>query len=134
MLLVTKATSRSHPPPRRGATRDKGNLSVSPPPPQLMTCSLFDVLRTARLQDRRIPRARALRYMRELACGMHYLHSCDPPVLHRDLKVSRDERADHRHDLDGTLDLPNFTALTVPQPANLLVDAANPIKSEYGRE
>ena len=62
------------------------------------------MLRTARLQERPIPRKRGLRYMLELARGMHYLHSCEPPVLHRDLK-----------------------------PANLLLDAANTLRiSDFG--
>jgi hypothetical protein len=54
---------------------------------ELMRCSLLDVLRTANLHDRPIGKRRGLRYLQELARGMHYLHTQDPPVLHRDLKV-----------------------------------------------
>jgi hypothetical protein len=55
---------------------------------ELMRCSLLDVLRTAKLHDRPIAKRRGLRYLLELARGMHYLHTQDPPVLHRDLKVT----------------------------------------------
>lgn len=71
---------------------------------ELMRCSLLDCLRSLRANGSRLPRPRALRYAVELARGMTYLHSCSPPVLHRDLK-----------------------------PGNLLLDASNTIRiSDFG--
>ena len=46
---------------------------------ELMTCSLYDVLRTARMHDKPIPRRRALRYALELARGKSQLRT-----LHRE--------------------------------------------------
>ena len=27
-----------------------------------------------------------IKMARDIACGMNYLHTCDPPIIHRDLK------------------------------------------------
>ncbi|KAJ1454509.1 kinase-like domain-containing protein, partial [Pelagophyceae sp. CCMP2097] len=73
---------------------------------ELMRCSLLDILKAAKAHEGHatLTKARALRYMRELARGMNYLHTCSPPILHRDLK-----------------------------PANLLLDASNTLRiSDFG--
>lgn len=70
---------------------------------ELMCCSLLDCLRSLR-GNATLSRPRAHRYAIELARGMRYLHSCRPPVLHRDLK-----------------------------PGNLLLDGSNTIRiSDFG--
>ena len=52
---------------------------------ELMRGSVLDALRLLG-DEKRLPKARALRWATELARGMAYLHSRRPPVLHRDLK------------------------------------------------
>ncbi|KAH8051730.1 protein kinase [Aureococcus anophagefferens] len=52
---------------------------------ELMRCSVLDELQ-ALAPGKTLPRPRALRWATEIARGMAYLHSCKPPVLHRDLK------------------------------------------------
>ena len=52
---------------------------------ELMRCSVLDELQ-ALAPGKALPRPRALRWATEIARGMAYLHSCKPPVLHRDLK------------------------------------------------
>lgn len=51
---------------------------------ELMKCSLQDVLRS--LSGAKLSQKRAIRYAIQLAKGMNYLHTCKPPILHRDLK------------------------------------------------
>ena len=57
---------------------------------ELMKCSLLDVFKVHKIQGSSMPMKKKLRYAIELAKGMNYLHTCRPPVLHRDLKVSPD--------------------------------------------
>ena len=52
---------------------------------ELMKCSLFDVFKTLRVTAQPMPLRRSLRYAIQFAQGMNYLHTCKPPVLHRDL-------------------------------------------------
>ena len=57
---------------------------------ELMRCSLYDVLKTARVDGvastGMLWTSRALRYAIQFAQGMNYLHTCKPPIIHRDLK------------------------------------------------
>jgi len=49
--------------------------------------SVFDLLQRARHNPRRLTPAQRLRFAYETALGMQYLHSRQPPVIHRDLKT-----------------------------------------------
>jgi serine/threonine protein kinase len=33
-----------------------------------------------------MPKSKAIKYARQFAMGMNYLHLCSPPIIHRDLK------------------------------------------------
>ena len=52
---------------------------------ELMRCSMAEVLKTYQEGDR-MPKSKAIKYSRQFAMGMNYLHLCSPPIIHRDLK------------------------------------------------
>ena len=52
---------------------------------ELMRCSMAEVLKTYQEGDR-MPKSKAIKYARQFAMGMNYLHLCSPPIIHRDLK------------------------------------------------
>jgi Protein kinase domain/C2 domain len=51
---------------------------------ELMPNSLRDIMKTMRPQDNNPHHIR--RIAQEIAKGLHYLHSMDPPIIHRDIK------------------------------------------------
>jgi hypothetical protein len=54
---------------------------------ELMKCSLLDVFRSHLVQGTRMHPRTQIIYATQLAQGMNYLHTCKPPIIHRDLKV-----------------------------------------------
>ena len=52
---------------------------------ELMRCSMAEVLKTYQEGDR-MPKSKAIKYSKQFAMGMNYLHLCSPPIIHRDLK------------------------------------------------
>lgn len=54
---------------------------------ELMKCSLLDVFKSHLVQGTRMPIRTQIIYATQLAQGMNYLHTCKPPIIHRDLKV-----------------------------------------------
>lgn len=55
---------------------------------ELMKCSLLDVFKANILHNTAMPKRKQVVYAQQLAQGMNYLHTCKPPIIHRDLKVS----------------------------------------------
>lgn len=55
---------------------------------ELMKCSLLDVFKANLLHGTQMPKRKQVVYAQQLAQGMNYLHTCKPPIIHRDLKVS----------------------------------------------
>lgn len=66
---------------------------------ELMKCSLLDVFKANLLHGTHMPKRKQVVYAQQLAQGMNYLHTCKPPIIHRDLKV----RAIGRIGYDGFL-------------------------------
>jgi len=56
---------------------------------ELMKCSLLDIFKADILHGTKMPKRKQVVYAQQLAQGMNYLHTCKPPIIHRDLKVSR---------------------------------------------
>ena len=54
---------------------------------ELMKCSLLDVFKADILHGTKMPKRKQVVYAQQLAQGMNYLHTCKPPIIHRDLKV-----------------------------------------------
>lgn len=59
---------------------------------ELMKCSLLDVFKSHMVQGTRMKHKTQIVYATQLSRGMTYLHSCKPPIIHRDL-VSEQVRA-----------------------------------------
>lgn len=55
---------------------------------ELMKCSLLDIFKADILHGTKMPKRKQVVYAQQLAQGMNYLHTCKPPIIHRDLKVS----------------------------------------------
>ena len=54
---------------------------------ELMKCSLLDIFKADILHGTKMPKRKQVVYAQQLAQGMNYLHTCKPPIIHRDLKV-----------------------------------------------
>lgn len=52
---------------------------------ELMKCSLLDVFKSHMVQGTRMKHKTQIIYATQLSRGMAYLHSCKPPIIHRDL-------------------------------------------------
>ena len=52
---------------------------------ELMKCSLLDVFKSHMVQGTRMKHKTQIVYATQLSRGMTYLHSCKPPIIHRDL-------------------------------------------------
>jgi serine/threonine protein kinase len=58
---------------------------------ELMKCSLLDVFKAHIIQGSHMGRKNQVVYATQLALGMTYLHTCNPPIIHRDVSP------DHMH-------------------------------------
>lgn len=56
---------------------------------ELYSGTLYDVITMYQEQRLTIPCKNISHYLREIAKGLHYLHNQDPPIIHRDLKVTQ---------------------------------------------
>lgn len=52
---------------------------------ELMKCSLLDVFKSHMVQGTKMKHKTQIVYATQLSRGMTYLHSCKPPIIHRDL-------------------------------------------------
>ena len=55
---------------------------------ELYSGTLRDVIDTAVTQKRTFAKKDIINYLFQITKGLNYLHTQDPPVIHRDLKVS----------------------------------------------
>jgi serine/threonine protein kinase len=51
---------------------------------ELMKCSLLDVFKSHMVQGTFMPKKTQIIYAQQLAQGMNYLHTCHPPIIHRE--------------------------------------------------
>jgi serine/threonine protein kinase len=51
---------------------------------ELMKCSLLDVFKSHMVQGTFMPKKSQIIYAQQLAQGMNYLHTCHPPIIHRE--------------------------------------------------
>lgn len=61
---------------------------------ELMKCSLLDIFKSHVVQGTRMSRKNQIVYATQLTLGMNYLHTCSPPIIHRD--VSTDMKSEFR--------------------------------------
>ena len=54
---------------------------------ELMKCSLLDIFKAHMVQGTRMSRKNQIVYATQLALGMNYLHTCNPPIIHRDVSL-----------------------------------------------
>ena len=55
---------------------------------ELMKCSLLDVFKSHMVQGTRMSKKNQIVYATQLSLGMNYLHTCKPPIIHRDVSAA----------------------------------------------
>uniref|UniRef100_A0A7S1V402 Protein kinase domain-containing protein n=1 Tax=Grammatophora oceanica TaxID=210454 RepID=A0A7S1V402_9STRA len=55
---------------------------------ELMKCNLLDVIKANLIHGTRMKHRTMIVYAQQLAQGMNYLHTCKPPIIHRDVKLA----------------------------------------------
>ena len=106
---------------------------------ELMKCSLLDVFKSHMVQGTRMSRKNQVVYATQLSLGMNYLHTCNPPIIHRDVSkysfICRVEWQQDKYNPILEVSLLSFLVVVTLQlkPANLLIDHSGVLKiSDFG--
>ena len=101
---------------------------------ELMKCSLLDIFKSHMVQGTRMSRKNQIVYATQLSLGMNYLHTCSPPIIHRDVST-RSKRWKSKIIFDyKSLSHCSFLIKHLQlKPANLLIDHSGVLKiSDFG--